>query len=145
MARPSNLALRLLALAIPRAERDELLGDIRAEYAAIAASTDERAADTWFRRQVLASMPGLLRLNWLRASTGFEPRANAFTPGVPHMQHWIADARFASRRLRTRPAYTLLAVLTLALGIGGTAAIFGIARPILFDPLPYANAGDVVS
>ena len=34
-------------------------------------------------------------------------------------------------------------MLTLALGIGGTAAVYGIARPLVFDPLPYANADSV--
>lgn len=55
------------------------------------------------------------------------------------LKYVIADVRFAMRRLRSRTSYALLAVLTLALGIGGTAAVFGVARPILFDPLPYAN------
>ena len=44
------------------------------------------------------------------------------------------------RRLRTRPTYTLLAVLTLALGVGGMAAIAGIVRPLLVNPLPYHDA-----
>lgn len=52
---------------------------------------------------------------------------------------WIADVRYAARRLRARPVYALLAVLTLALGVGGTAAVYGIARGLLFDPLPYAH------
>lgn len=59
------------------------------------------------------------------------------------LKSWITDAHYASRRLRARPAYTLLAVLTLALGIGGTAAVFGIARGLLFDPLPYAHEREV--
>lgn len=59
------------------------------------------------------------------------------------MRNWITDARYAARRLRTRPAYSVLSVLTLALGIGGTAAVFGIARPLIFDPLPFANAKEV--
>ena len=61
------------------------------------------------------------------------------------LKTWIADARYALRRLRARPTYTTLSVLTLALGIGGTTAVFGIARPLLFDPLPYAHANEVVS
>ena len=53
------------------------------------------------------------------------------------MESWIMDARYAARRLVRRPLYALLSVLTLALGIGGTAAVYAIARPILLDPLPY--------
>ena len=53
------------------------------------------------------------------------------------MESWIMDTRYAARRLVRRPLYALLAVLTLALGIGGTAAVYAIARPILLDRLPY--------
>ena len=59
------------------------------------------------------------------------------------MRTWLTDAHYAARRLRARPVYALIAVLTLALGIGGTAAVFGIARPLIFDPLPYSNAARV--
>jgi predicted permease len=61
------------------------------------------------------------------------------------MESWLLDARFAVRRLRARPAYALLAVLTLALGVGGTAAVYGIARPFLLDPLPYPDEGRLVA
>ena len=37
----------------------------------------------------------------------------------------------------------MLAVLTLALGVGGTAATYGVARGVLFDPLPYAHEREV--
>ena len=52
----------------------------------------------------------------------------------------IADVRYSLRRLLARPGYALLAVLTLALGVGGTAATYGVARGVLFEPLPYPNA-----
>jgi predicted permease len=45
--------------------------------------------------------------------------------------------------LVARPGYALLAVLTLALGVGGTAATYGVARGVLFEPLPYANEREV--
>ena len=59
------------------------------------------------------------------------------------MESWIMDLRYAVRRLRSRPTYALLAVLTLALGVGGTAAIFGIVRGLLLEPLPYAHEEEV--
>ena len=61
------------------------------------------------------------------------------------MESWIMDARYAARRLVRRPLYTGLAVLTLALGIGGTAAIYGIARTILVEPLPYAAEDELAA
>jgi putative ABC transport system permease protein len=53
------------------------------------------------------------------------------------------DALYTVRRLWSRPGYALLAVLTLALGIGGTTSIYGVARAVLFDPLPYQHASEV--
>ena len=137
--------MALLRLLLPRAERDELLADIAAEHAAIAARDGEPAARRWIWWQAVRSAPALLGWNWWREWSGFEPRANAYRPGGPMLKTSISDARYAARRLRARPTYTILSVLTLALGIGGTTAVFGIARPLLFDPLPYANADEVVT
>jgi len=55
------------------------------------------------------------------------------------IESWIVDFRYGLRRLMRRPAYALLAVFTLALGAGGTAAIFSVARALLLDPLPIAH------
>jgi predicted permease len=53
------------------------------------------------------------------------------------------DARYALRTLRRRPAYTLLSVITLALGVAGIASVYGVARGMLFDPLPFAHEAHV--
>ena len=58
-------------------------------------------------------------------------------------ESWIMDARYAARRLLSRPAYAALAVLTLALAAGGTAAIFSVVRALLLDPLPVAREEQV--
>ena len=59
------------------------------------------------------------------------------------MYDWITDARYAARRLRSRPVYTLVAVLTLALGVGGMAAAYGIAQPLILGALPYKDADNL--
>jgi predicted permease len=133
----------LLHLLLPRAERDEVLSDLTAEYVEHAARAGRAEAQRWLWRQALHSVLPLLRWSWWRGWTGFEPRANAYRPGGSMLRTLFADARYAARRLRSRPVYTSVAVLTLGLGIGGTAAVFGIARPLMFEPLPYTHAGEV--
>ena len=137
---PPTLPTALLKALLPRAERDEILADLTAEYAARAEADGRVAAGKWFWRQALASALPLLGWSGRREVTGYIPPANAYRPGGPMLPVFLSDAKFALRRLRSRPAYAILSVLTLALGVGGTAAIFGIARPVLLDALPYANA-----
>ena len=54
------------------------------------------------------------------------------------------DLRYALRGLSRRPAFTFAAVLTLALGIGATTAIFSVVYSVLIKPLPYPNADELV-
>ncbi|HEX6967002.1 MAG TPA: ABC transporter permease [Gemmatimonadaceae bacterium] len=56
-----------------------------------------------------------------------------------------ADVRYAARRLRRSPGFTTVCVLTLALGIGASTAIFSAVYPVLFQPLPYPGGNRIVS
>jgi putative ABC transport system permease protein len=53
----------------------------------------------------------------------------------------VEDVRHGAQRLRGSPGFTLVAVATLALGIGAGTAIFSAVNPILFAPLPYPDGG----
>jgi len=56
-----------------------------------------------------------------------------------------ADLGYAARRIRRDPGFTAACVLTLALGIGASTAIFSVVEPVLFAPLPYPHADRVVA
>lgn len=56
----------------------------------------------------------------------------------------MLDLRLAFRNLVRRPAFSVVAILTLALGIGANAAVFTVSNAVLLSPLPYERPQDVV-
>lgn len=60
-------------------------------------------------------------------------------------EQWIQDVRFAARRLLRRPLFATLAIVTLALGVGGTAAVYSLVRTLLLEPLPYEDPSTIAT
>lgn len=80
----------------------------------------------------------------IAAGNGITVREQVRDAGWEHVIATAAgDLRYAVRRLRRDRSFTLVCVLTLALGIGASTAIFSTVNPVLFEPLPYPQASRI--
>ncbi len=61
------------------------------------------------------------------------------------MQNLLGNLRYAIRQFRSSPVFTAAAVLTLALGIGGTTAIFTLIHAVTLRSLPVSDPGETLS
>jgi predicted permease len=64
--------------------------------------------------------------------------------GLPWIENAMADLRFGFRSLRRNRGFTAVVVITLALGIGATTAIFSVVRAVLLKPLPHRDGDRLV-
>jgi hypothetical protein len=65
--------------------------------------------------------------------------------GLPQLEILWRDTRYALLQLRKTPAFAIAALLTLALGIGASTAVFAVVDAVVFRPLPYAHSDRLVS
>ena len=64
--------------------------------------------------------------------------------GSRRVEQLLRDVRFALRQIRRTPAFSAIAIATLALGIGGVTAMFATFDAVLIRPLPYTDADRLV-
>jgi predicted permease len=135
-----RLARALLRTALPRDLRDPVLGDLDDEMQErLAAGMTPRGAERWAARQAFGSLPAALRLRLMQpAGRRFRISGGSIMLGL-----W-QDIRHAARMMRRQSLMTCVAIATLALGIGGTTAIFSVTDAVLLRALPYPGGDRVV-
>jgi|HubBroStandDraft_6_1064221.scaffolds.fasta_scaffold52416_1 putative ABC transport system permease protein len=130
--------LRALLLRLFRAGSTQRQFDAEFE-SHVALDTDEgmRAGlnEQEARRQALIRLGGAEQ-----ARQSYRERAT-----LPLIETLRQDVRYALRGFRRNPVFALTAIVTLALGIGATTAVFSVVDRILFRPLPYADPSGIVS
>ena len=135
---PPGVARAVLRLVVPSAEIDVAEGELNEGYQGRAATAGESVARRWYRRQVLGYVWRVVAVRrYNRGKTNEEG-------GMSWFGDVWGDVRWAGRALRRRPAFTAVAVLTLALGIGANSAIFTLVNAHFFEPLPYDNPDELV-
>lgn len=158
--------LRLLRRVLPTHLRSEAFDDFREEYARLRRLSFGRSF-LWSLRQLLSL--DLIRLRRecgrrdarldssvrrrLRSALGDDASRSAFPPRPTGrfpspeiiMRSFLQGWRYALRRLSKQPGFTAVTVLTMALGIGGSTAVFNVVHSILLQPLPYPEADRLVA
>ena len=126
---------RMLAWLMPPAQRDAAAGDAEEEFRRRVERDGVAEARRWYRRQVVRSVPAAIR-----HGAGAVGEAWRTERETEPMGAWMKDFRMAVRALRRRPGFSATVLITLALGVGATTALFGIYRTVFLEPIPLPDS-----
>jgi putative ABC transport system permease protein len=140
---------RALTGYLPERQRGSTLGDLREDYDKQRAIRGLWRSELWLLRES-ASLVVAYRAARRGASAPTLPtdihRETTMRSRAKNLvEHLWKDARHAGRGLRRNPGFTATAVLTLALGIGATTAIFSVVYGVLLKPLPFPDPARLVA
>ncbi|MBZ5536247.1 MAG: ABC transporter permease [Acidobacteriia bacterium] len=123
----SQRAFRMLLRVFPMDFRENFGGEMEAVFCEQRHDVDREGG-----------VMGLARLWW-------ETLVGIFTTAPrEHLSMLRQDVKYAFRMMRSNPGFTLVAVATLALGIGANTAIYSVIHAILLKPLPYSQGNQLV-
>jgi putative ABC transport system permease protein len=136
----TRFALALIELATPTADREWVLGDIVEELRRIEQIAGQRAARWWLMRETLR----VVATAWRHRLAVRSRRRHVFVPrGESPMSAIRNDFTYALRLLKRSPGHAAIAIVTLAIGIGATSAVFSLVQGVLLTPPPYEEAGRI--
>lgn len=139
-ATPPRAALWLLDRLLSKAAAEAITGDLAEDFARLARRRGPRAARRWFWQQTLASITARGRAPASRLDHSIRGHFRQAGP----MDHVMQDLRFGLRVLAKAPGFTVTAVLTLAIAIGGATTIATAAGWVWLRPLPYPAPDQLV-
>ncbi len=140
-----RMAAWLLWLTQPRGVRRAVLEDMAEEFGEVAARLGESRARRWYWGQVLGSLrPGVRWPRLFRGPVSQPNSTNRKGLSVMNSQLW-QDVRYGIRNTAGRLGFSSVIVLTLALAIGATTAIFSVVDGIMLRPLPFHQPDRLVS
>jgi predicted permease len=127
----------ILRLAAGGEHGDAILADLAEEADARARTEGMKETRRWYRRQAIASTPPLLKRRLEIVA------AQVRRTSMIGWRGFGSDLTAAARRLRETPGFTVVCVLTLALGIGGNTAVFTLVDRVLLKPLPVPRPSEL--